>query len=135
MHASFVGLFSKSKGACMRFRFAGRYELSVVLLGLGLSLSTVCAQAPPSKTDAEVKAEEAQALQLYNAQNFVAALPLYEDLHAQRPQSRRTRSGWLFACWPIVPEGLRAMQAAPAPSRCWWLCRPPATTATSCRFF
>lgn len=39
------------------------------------------------KSDAEVQKEAQQAGDLYNGNNFAAALPLYEDLHAQRPQS------------------------------------------------
>jgi len=38
-----------------------------------------------TKSDKEVRTEFDQAEQLLKAQNFVGALPLYEDLHQQRP--------------------------------------------------
>jgi tetratricopeptide (TPR) repeat protein len=41
----------------------------------------------PAKTSDELKAEAAQAQGLLDKQNYVAALPLYEDLHAQVPQN------------------------------------------------
>jgi tetratricopeptide (TPR) repeat protein len=60
----------------------------VWLAGLCLGVcATSAAQAPQTKTDAEIKSEAVDADALYQKQNFVAALPLYEDLHAQQPQS------------------------------------------------
>jgi tetratricopeptide (TPR) repeat protein len=56
--------------------------LSVLLL-----VSAAAAQSPAAKSDAEIKTEADQAQALYNKQDFLGALPLYEDLHAQRPQS------------------------------------------------
>ena len=40
-----------------------------------------------TKTDAEIKKEAAEAQALYDKQNFMGALPLYEDLHQQQPGS------------------------------------------------
>lgn len=40
-----------------------------------------------AKTEDEIRVEDRQAQALYEKSNFAAALPLYEDLHAQRPQS------------------------------------------------
>jgi tetratricopeptide (TPR) repeat protein len=39
------------------------------------------------KTEEEIKAEDLQAQALYGQQKMMDALPLYEDLHVQRPQS------------------------------------------------
>jgi tetratricopeptide (TPR) repeat protein len=61
-------------------------------LCLGMSVAGV-AQAPQSKTDPEVKAEYEQAKKVYDASNFVAALPLFEDLYAQRPQELAYEEG------------------------------------------
>ena len=57
--------------------------LSAVCLGVSL---TALAQTPQPKTDAELQTEYQQAQKLYDASNFVAALPLFEDLHAQQPK-------------------------------------------------
>jgi tetratricopeptide (TPR) repeat protein len=43
-------------------------------------------QASP-KSDAEVQKEQLQAEELYQQQNFLGALSLFEDLHRQRPDS------------------------------------------------
>jgi tetratricopeptide (TPR) repeat protein len=43
--------------------------------------------AVAAKSDAEVNKEDQQAKALYDQQNFIGALPLYEDLHQQRPTS------------------------------------------------
>ena len=40
-----------------------------------------------TKNDAEVQKEGLQAEALYQQQNYLAALPLFEDLHQQRPES------------------------------------------------
>ena len=58
----------------------------LVGLGFGLALSTA-AQALQKKTDAEIKAEDAQAESLYKQQKLIDAVPLFEDLHQQVPQS------------------------------------------------
>lgn len=42
---------------------------------------------PPAKSDAEIQTEATQADALLQKQNFAGALPLYEDLHSQRPQN------------------------------------------------
>src|SRR5580704_16402193 len=43
--------------------------------------------AQQTKSDADLKAEATQARTFYEASNFVAALPLYEDLYKQQPTS------------------------------------------------
>ncbi len=52
-------------------------------------------QAPaspkPAKSAAEIADEQKQAETLYRAQNLSAALPLYEDLHAQQPDNNLFR--------------------------------------------
>jgi tetratricopeptide (TPR) repeat protein len=62
-------------------------RLRNVLLAAGLGLLTMVAEAQATKSDAELKVEAQQAADFYQKQNFVAALPLYEDLHKQQPQS------------------------------------------------
>ncbi len=58
------------------------------LLALALSFTlAAAAQAPASKSEADLKAEYEQAQKFYTASNFTAALPLFEDLHAQDPQN------------------------------------------------
>lgn len=44
-----------------------------------------------AKSDAEVQKEEKQAEALFEQQNYLAALPLFEDLHEQKPMSNRYR--------------------------------------------
>src|SRR5580698_2541528 len=79
--------------ASFRDNFGGIMRL-VWLAGLCLGVSAVgMAQAPQSKTDAEIKAEYEQAKKVYDASNFVAALPLFEDLYAQRPQNLAYEEG------------------------------------------
>jgi len=54
----------------------------------GVALSAQTAVGPGStKSDAEVQKEDRQAEALYQQQNFLGALPLFEDLHQQRPES------------------------------------------------
>ena len=53
-----------------------------LLVGVGL---TAFGQATEKKTDAELKAEYDQAQKYFVVSSVVAALPLFEDLHAQRP--------------------------------------------------
>src|SRR4051812_20833104 len=58
------------------------------IAGVSVAVCMCCAgQTLQSKTDAEIKAEEAQARDLMQKQNYVSALPLCEDLHARQPQS------------------------------------------------
>lgn len=57
----------------------------LVAMALVVLSSPLWAQA--AKTDAEVQKEAGEAQALFDKQNFVAALPLYEDLHKQRPES------------------------------------------------
>lgn len=59
-----------------------------LLLGGAWCLGQSASGTPSAaKSDTEIQAEAAQANDLLQKQNFVGALPLYEDLHAQRPQS------------------------------------------------
>jgi tetratricopeptide (TPR) repeat protein len=44
-----------------------------------------------TKSDAEVQKEEQQAQALFDQQNFMGALPLFEDLHIQRPTNNKYR--------------------------------------------
>jgi tetratricopeptide (TPR) repeat protein len=61
---------------------------ALVLAVSGVVVSAQTAAAPgANKNDAEVQKEEQQAEALYQQQNFLGALPLFEDLHLQRPQS------------------------------------------------
>jgi tetratricopeptide (TPR) repeat protein len=57
--------------------------------------SAVGAQTPAvtgsAKNDAEVQREDKQAKALFDQQNYLAALPLFEDLHVQRPTSNQYR--------------------------------------------
>ena len=62
----------------------------VTLLAMMLATAVVQAQtAAPAKTEAELRAEAAKADAFLDRQNSVAALPLYEDLHAQQPGNLR----------------------------------------------
>jgi tetratricopeptide (TPR) repeat protein len=63
-----------------------RSEFLAGLLGMAL-IARASAQAPIIKSDVELKAEYAQAQKLYDGSNFVAALPLFEDLHSQQLQN------------------------------------------------
>ena len=65
-----------------------RILAGVVGLGIVLSLGAQVPVAPNRmniKTDAELDAEAKQADALYQQQRSLEALPLYEELHAQRP--------------------------------------------------
>ncbi|HEY4356396.1 MAG TPA: tetratricopeptide repeat protein [Acidobacteriaceae bacterium] len=73
-------------------RFAG----VVCFLGI-LCVNVAGAQSVASKSEAEIKAEDQRAQELLRKQNFAAALPLYEDLHAQQPQNFRFTEGLAFA--------------------------------------
>jgi tetratricopeptide (TPR) repeat protein len=57
--------------------------LGVMWMTMAVSAQT----AATPKSDDEIKAEADQAQALYSKQDFIGALPLYEDLYAQRPQS------------------------------------------------
>ena len=73
----------------MRFlaRYTAKLGAIVVLAATGTVMHGQTA-ASSVKSDAEVQKEAQQAGELYNGNNFTAALPLYEeDLHAQRTQS------------------------------------------------
>src|SRR5437899_3351382 len=64
-------------------------KLGVLLLaGSGVVLSAQgVAGTGMTKNDAEVQKENLQAEAQYQQQNFRGALPLFEDLHLQRPES------------------------------------------------
>jgi tetratricopeptide (TPR) repeat protein len=66
-----------------------RLGLRLGTLMLAVSGVAVSAQTGPgaAKSDAEVQKENVQAETLYQQQNFLGALPLFEDLHLQRPES------------------------------------------------
>ena len=70
----------------MRF---GGIKLGALMLAVsGVALSAQTAVGPGStKSDAEVQKEDQQAEALYQQQNFLGALPLFEDLHQQRPET------------------------------------------------
>src|SRR5437868_6733832 len=60
----------------------------LLLAGSGVVLSAQGVAGPGmNKGDAEVQKEDLQAEALYQQQNFLGALPLFEDLHLQRPES------------------------------------------------
>src|SRR4051812_7559970 len=48
--------------------------------------ATTGATTVAAKTDAEVQKQGQQAEALYRQQNYLGALPLFEDLHQQRPE-------------------------------------------------
>ena len=81
---------------------------------LGVSIATL-AQTPQTKTDEEITAEYQQAQKLYDASNFVAALPLFEDLHAQQPKDlmyeERLAMSLLGADSSMTPEDGKAAHA------------------------
>ncbi len=54
---------------------------------LWLTIAVSAQTALQAKSEDEIKAEAGQAQTLYNKQDYLGALPLYEDLYAQRPQS------------------------------------------------
>jgi tetratricopeptide (TPR) repeat protein len=61
----------------------------VLLLALGASVSGQVNSAPTPKSDAEVQKEDLEAEALFAQQNFLGALPLFEDLHVQRPTNNK----------------------------------------------
>jgi tetratricopeptide (TPR) repeat protein len=68
-----------------------KWGLRLGVVMLAVSGSVVCAQTEAgsgvTKDDAEVQKEDLQAEALYQQQNYLGALPLFEDLHLQRPES------------------------------------------------
>jgi thioredoxin-like negative regulator of GroEL len=66
---------------------AGSAILGVVMAGC-LAFG---AQQPTPMPDAELSKEAATAQSMYQAQNMVGALPLYEDLHKRQPDSNLWR--------------------------------------------
>src|SRR5258707_453545 len=73
----------------MRLGMSWGLRLGRLMLAVsGVALSAQTAVGPGSaKSDAEVQKEDQQAEALYQQQNFLGALPLFEDLHLQRPES------------------------------------------------
>jgi tetratricopeptide (TPR) repeat protein len=67
-------------------RAIGFGALVIVLCG-----SVLAAQTVSTKSDAEVQKEDLQAQALVEQVNYLAALPLYEDLHTQRPTNNKYR--------------------------------------------
>jgi len=64
----------------------------ILLLGLwGVVVWAQTAAPDVTKSDAEVQKENLQAQALFEQQNFMGALPLFEDLHKQRPESNTFR--------------------------------------------
>jgi len=61
--------------------------LRLCVLMLAVTGIVLSAQTAATKSDAEVQKEDQQAEALYQQQNFLGALPLFEDLHQQRPES------------------------------------------------
>jgi tetratricopeptide (TPR) repeat protein len=86
----------------------------VWLAGLCLGMS-VAAVAQQTKTDAEIKAEYVEAQKLYEGSNFVAALPFFEDLHAQQPKDlvyeERLAMSLLGAAGSMEPAAGKAAHA------------------------
>lgn len=71
-------------------RLGMSWALRLGTLILAVSGAVVWAQTAgtgATKSDAEVQREDQQAEALYQQQNFLGALPLFEDLHQQRPES------------------------------------------------
>jgi tetratricopeptide (TPR) repeat protein len=64
-------------------------RLGVLMLAVtGGAVSAQTAARPgATKNDSEVQKEDQQAEALFEQQNYLAALPLFEDLHQQRPES------------------------------------------------
>ncbi len=60
--------------------------LMLAVSGGAVSAQTAAGQGT-AKNDSEVQKEDQQAEALYEQQNYMAALPLFEDLHQQRPES------------------------------------------------
>ncbi|HXC96244.1 MAG TPA: tetratricopeptide repeat protein [Edaphobacter sp.] len=64
----------------------GLWTLVLAISGSLLPAQTTTGQSA-SKNDTEIQKQALQAEELYGQQNFLGALPLFEDLHKQRPES------------------------------------------------
>ncbi len=73
----------------MRLGLSCGLRLGVLMFAVtGGAVSAQTAAGPGvAKNDSEVQKEDQQAEALYEQQNFMGALPLFEDLHQQRPES------------------------------------------------
>src|ERR1035437_204336 len=69
---------SSTKGRCMRTVEKALALIALFVLGSSLALGQL---------SADEQKEERTAESLYQAQNFVGALPLFEDLHKRQPAS------------------------------------------------
>jgi tetratricopeptide (TPR) repeat protein len=67
--------------------------LGIAMLAVsGVVVSAQTAAGPGAvKSDAEVQKEDLQAQALFGQQNYMGALPLFEDLHTQRPTNNKYR--------------------------------------------
>lgn len=65
--------------------FSGKLAAAALALTMVVSAGAL-AQNAGAMTDAELQKEGATADALYMSQNFIAALPLYEDLHRRQPE-------------------------------------------------
>ena len=70
---------------------------AVLVVCCGLLCVPMLAQTP------DVKAEDAKAQALFDKENYLGALPLYEDLHTQVPSSVVFDERWRCACWGRLP--------------------------------
>jgi tetratricopeptide (TPR) repeat protein len=68
-----------------------RIGLGILILALAGSILHAQTVPAASKSDAEIQKEDLQAQALFGQQNYMAALPLFEDLHAQRPTNNKYR--------------------------------------------
>jgi tetratricopeptide (TPR) repeat protein len=85
-------------------RVVSGLKLCLLLLSVVPALSQTTATP---KTDAEITREDREAAALFQQQNLLAALPLYQDLHQQRPTSNLYREQLalcLLAKEATVPE-------------------------------
>jgi tetratricopeptide (TPR) repeat protein len=72
----------------MRLGMSRALRLGTLILAVsGAVVWAQTAGTGATKSDAEVQKEDQQAEALYQQQNFLGALPLFEDLHQQRPES------------------------------------------------
>jgi tetratricopeptide (TPR) repeat protein len=62
-------------------------RLGALMLAVSGAVASAAQTTNATKTDAEVQKEDQQAEALFQQQNYMGALPLFEDLHQQRPQS------------------------------------------------
>jgi len=72
---------TRCAGVAMRGKIFVRATMAFLLATI------LVLHAQVTKDDAQIKVEDQQADALFQKQNLLAAVPLYEDLHAQRPQS------------------------------------------------